>query len=331
MGSSVPGDSCRTSRCCAPTPNTGCVVRLPGQCVYYSGSRLTSVPINTGDDFNTVTQKISKISANSENIITYEEDGWFAGVPNIGANNGVRIIDRMVQLGDPEAGPYEADLLDNRTIRTSTFNLEFDSAFGTMNIGRDITNYSNSTFLGIRANQTTGSTGIVNILGYDSFRQALVLQSSSDSESGYVYQTIKAKGGLGGAMGIGVKFVTNAPDFFSIITNNAVDIVRVYNTDFPSSNSEPLRFVIGRAPTDTSQMLQVKGTGQFTDNVIFGGTVNPPTAKVHIAAGTTAAGTAPIKFTAGTNLTTPEDGAMEFDGSNLYITIAGVRRTINVT
>lgn len=56
-----------------------------------------------------------------------------------------------------------------------------------------------------------------------------------------------------------------------------------------------------------------------------------PTARLHIGAGTATANTAPIKFTAGTNLSTPENGAMEFDGTNLYITIAGTRRTINVT
>lgn len=53
--------------------------------------------------------------------------------------------------------------------------------------------------------------------------------------------------------------------------------------------------------------------------------VNTPTAKLHIAAGTATAGTAPIKFNAGTLLTTPELGTLEFtdDGttSHLYITV----------
>lgn len=37
-----------------------------------------------------------------------------------------------------------------------------------------------------------------------------------------------------------------------------------------------------------------------------------------LPAGTTVAGTAPLKFTAGTNLTVVEPGAMEFDGEGLY-------------
>lgn len=60
----------------------------------------------------------------------------------------------------------------------------------------------------------------------------------------------------------------------------------------------------------------------------FGG-VTSPTAKIHIGAGTTAASTAPLKFTAGTNMTTPEAGAIEFDGTDLfYTTSTPTRRTV---
>jgi hypothetical protein len=55
-----------------------------------------------------------------------------------------------------------------------------------------------------------------------------------------------------------------------------------------------------------------------------------PSAYVHIGAGTATAETAPLKLTAGTNLTTPENGAFEFDGSFLYFTIGGVRKTVTL-
>lgn len=48
-------------------------------------------------------------------------------------------------------------------------------------------------------------------------------------------------------------------------------------------------------------------------------------------AGTTAAGTAPIKLVAGPLMTTPEDGAMEYDGTNLYFTIGSTRKLVNLT
>jgi hypothetical protein len=46
---------------------------------------------------------------------------------------------------------------------------------------------------------------------------------------------------------------------------------------------------------------------------------------LHIKGGTATAGTAPIKLTSGTALTTPEDGAMEYDTSHLYFTIGSTR------
>lgn len=45
-------------------------------------------------------------------------------------------------------------------------------------------------------------------------------------------------------------------------------------------------------------------------------------ANLHIGAGTATAGTAPLKFIAGVNLTATEAGAIEYDGSHLYFTAA---------
>lgn len=52
----------------------------------------------------------------------------------------------------------------------------------------------------------------------------------------------------------------------------------------------------------------------------FGFQVGAPTAKIHIAAGSASANTAPLKLTSGTNLTTAEAGVIEFDGGNLFFT-----------
>jgi hypothetical protein len=45
-----------------------------------------------------------------------------------------------------------------------------------------------------------------------------------------------------------------------------------------------------------------------------------PTAGLLLGAGSTTAGSAPLKLTAGAVLTTPENGAIEFDGTDLYLT-----------
>jgi hypothetical protein len=51
-----------------------------------------------------------------------------------------------------------------------------------------------------------------------------------------------------------------------------------------------------------------------------------PTAILHLKAGTAAANTAPLKFTSGTLLSTPEIGVVEFNGNAFYGTVTGPTR-----
>ena len=68
-----------------------------------------------------------------------------------------------------------------------------------------------------------------------------------------------------------------------------------------------------------TEVVRMTGLG----NTSFGG-IEEPTAKIHINSGTTSV--APLKFTSGTSLTTPEVGAVEFDGNAWYGTITGDTR-----
>ena len=74
--------------------------------------------------------------------------------------------------------------------------------------------------------------------------------------------------------------------------------------------------------------------GRVTDAFVFnyqwrfGVWVTSPTALIHTKAWTATAWTAPLKFTAWTNLTTPENGAFEYDGTNLFFTTGWVRTII---
>lgn len=80
-----------------------------------------------------------------------------------------------------------------------------------------------------------------------------------------------------------------------------------------------------RFATSGSERMRISSTGL----VSIGGT--SPTARLLLPAGTATANTAPLKFTKGTNLTAPEDGAMEFTGDNLYLTITSSTARKNVT
>ncbi len=54
--------------------------------------------------------------------------------------------------------------------------------------------------------------------------------------------------------------------------------------------------------------------------------VAAPTALIHVAAGSATTSKAPFKFTSGTNLTTAEAGAVEYNGTNLFFTRSGTVR-----
>jgi len=73
----------------------------------------------------------------------------------------------------------------------------------------------------------------------------------------------------------------------------------------------------------SSSGLQIQTTG----NVGIGsGVGTTSTARLHISAGTATASSAPFKLTSGTNLTTPEEGAMEYNGTNLFFTPSSAAR-----
>lgn len=80
--------------------------------------------------------------------------------------------------------------------------------------------------------------------------------------------------------------------------------------------------------------IGVVGTNEEPNSVFYGKIgigVSNPTALLHFEAGTTAQGTSPIKFTSGSLLATPEPGAIEYDGTDIFYTIdtdSQVRRNI---
>ncbi len=81
-----------------------------------------------------------------------------------------------------------------------------------------------------------------------------------------------------------------------------------------------------RIPSEVARITQSGATGE---PVNFGIGISSPTAGLHLRAGTASEGTAPLKFTAGTDVGTPEAGAMEYTGAHLYFTIGSTRYQID--
>lgn len=82
----------------------------------------------------------------------------------------------------------------------------------------------------------------------------------------------------------------------------------------------------------TSELVfHTVNSGTMAERMSLSGSGTLETTRVTIQAGTATAGTAPLKFTSGTNLTTPESGAVEFDGTNYYATASTTRYTLAKT
>jgi hypothetical protein len=134
-------------------------------------------------------------------------------------------------------------------------------------------------------------------------------------------------------------------DLFNCQLNGAVKIKLTYSGDFTIYANPSRPFQIGNEGYLSMTAVSI-GDGAYDRSLVFGpnggiwmknygvnigGTATTKTALLTLGAGTAAANTAPLKFTAGTNLTTPENGTFEFDGSFLYFTIGGVRLKVTLT
>ncbi len=83
--------------------------------------------------------------------------------------------------------------------------------------------------------------------------------------------------------------------------------------------------------TDAAGRMRIDQNGDVSifEKVGVGIGTTTPTASLELKAGAAAANSAPLKFRTGVNLTSPEAGAVEYDGMNLYFTDStSVRRTI---
>ncbi len=79
--------------------------------------------------------------------------------------------------------------------------------------------------------------------------------------------------------------------------------------------SAPIRFYTG-GTADANERIRISSGGNV------GIRVTSPTAYFHLAAGTATPGSAPLKFTSGALLSTPEAGAVEFLWDKAYLTIS---------
>lgn len=163
----------------------------------------------------------------------------------------------------------------------------------------------------VLANISTGNVGIGNGTGASTPSTLIYASQSNGGGTGYTTATIKNTSSGGRAeLALG----TDDGDFSGFVAMAG-----------SATSNQARQFDIGSSVngnmglwTNNTQWGTIDNTGRFG----IGSNQPAPTAKVHIAAGTAAVGTAPLKLTSGTNLTTTEAGAIEYNGTHLYFTAA---------
>lgn len=146
-------------------------------------------------------------------------------------------------------------------------------------------------------------------------------QFSSIAKNGYhISSTDADSGGYIDTGGTSALYLTGGAQYSSGATTFTAKTTTASTIELESGT---IRFY-----TDTSLVAGNTYTAteraRFTSAGLFGIGLTP-TALLHVAAGTTAASTAPMKFTTGTLMTTAEIGAVEYNG-NHYRTTAGIVR-----
>jgi hypothetical protein len=155
----------------------------------------------------------------------------------------------------------------------------------------------------------------LHIRNNDNTAVRLLFQNTLKGTSAQASIQLESNAGIGSINVYSDTFgVAGLPSTLLISSGNLVNGI-IINT---SLSTAPIIFRINsteRMRLSTSGNL---GIGQTT-----------PTAVLHLKAGTATASTAPLKFTSGTNLTSPLGGEMEFNGTNLFFSPSTTRHTVN--
>lgn len=283
--------------------------------------RLWDVKINNSLKVNR--NLVVKGTANIGGMLTLNatsgQTGNFAGELNFGFVQSGGLSYNKLNLLDAGSSALRAGLayssLTGQTIlygRTVAAGMMFG-------LGQDEQTLSaaNSNFYldnGTGTASANGKTTVFNGTSKFSAITATSLTASSLSLSSFVFPAgtnasgILNWGSVGGQQGIKTLDAGSAAVSAGLI----YDAATTGNSFLFGRGSLPFMFGTGKDNTNmttANAAFYINTSNRLTVN---GGMI--------LNAGTTAANTAPLKFTAGTNLTTTEAGALEYNGSHLYFT-----------
>lgn len=242
----------------------------------------------------------------------------------------------------------------NRGALSSTDWSTFNSKESALTFSTGLTRATNT----ITANLSTGVSGGQSVIGGTASGNNLTLSSTSNATKGKIlFGTNSAYDEVNNRLGIGTTTPTSRLHI-EMNTNSGISypniLIKNLNTSGDSFSAIDLQASNGNVWTQllasgSNTVFGAPGAGfrVISANPFFiqtsnvtrmtvaaGGNIGigtlTPTARLELPAGSATAGTAPLKLKSGTNLTTPENGTFEYDGTNLYFTVGGVRKTVTL-
>lgn len=268
------------------------------------------------------------VSSSTPNWLTIS-GGKFLVTPL--AEQGVSVLSGKIVLGHSAAGSGLSDFATDRFLYLSTFNLSVGGAYA-----------SASTAPLLFIGGSTGKIGLGTPTPYsflDISKPAASMQLSdttahADARRWQLKTLAVNNGDLGFIVSASNSTDPSLPKL--VLSKEGRVGIGIYSSlgaklHIETLNTTDVGVIIQGISSQSGDLLQFKtNPGAVTASVVnfegkFGIKTTTPTAYLHLGAGTATAGTAPIKLTSGTALSTIEEGALEFHTNHLYFSIGGVR------
>jgi hypothetical protein len=304
--------------------------------------------------YNPTTMQPGVIYRDTTIALPYTPGKYITGYATVGSQpDSVRAAISLTTIGSTGASTYNS--------ATGVFNIpSYAGGGGSYTFSTGLTNAAST----ITSNLSTGITGGQSVIGGTAASENLTLFSTSNVIKGKILFGTSAYDEVNNRIGIGtttpvsdidVNKTVSGPVQFRL-TNLSTSNGNV-NAGFQLSNSSSSGQVLKAGSNYTAyKTFSANDFGTYNSgagnmsflNDFTSGNINwsaggsstaqmtlssagllglgiTPTAILHLKAGTATAGTAPQKFTAGTILTTPESGAVEYNGTHFYASIGATR------
>lgn len=199
--------------------------------------------------------------------------------------------------------------------------LKVDNYYTRSNFGILIGDYSSDNDPGtaLEITRPGNANGHIHITGTDNAGNGMIVEGSG---GGNTFIQLKAQTGAGAVPLLTLVDHDNTGNSAALVLERSTSAVMAgtQNDLLIYNNTSGKNILFGtNSGSGRTRRVVIDSAGRF------GVGPSAPTAFVHIRAGTATANTAPLKLTGGTNLTTPEDGAIEYDGADYFATVSSTR------